>query len=232
MPEYNRLMQNMGYKFNDENLLFQALVHSSYANEKHRNLKSNERLEFLGDAVLEMISAVYLYHDFDGDEGELTKLRASIVCEKALCQYAKKAEISKYLLLGHGEMKNGGATRPSILADAFEAIIAAIYLDGGIDSARDFVLPFLRDEVENQGKPQFFDYKTLLQEIVQQNPCENVTYRLEGEHGPDHDKTFKVKVYLHSNAIGAGSGRSKKEAEQMAAKDALALLGHDDAGKR
>ncbi len=228
MKESTRvMMERIGYTFREPMLLENALTHSSYANEGNRGLKSNERLEFLGDSVLGFITAGYLFRHGSGQEGELTRLRASLVCEKALCAYARKLGLGDSLLLGRGELRGGGADRPSILADAFEAVIAAIYLDGGLTAAEAFILPYIKEELSQQRRPQFKDYKTALQEIVQQNPEEQLTYRLVGESGPDHNKQFTVEVHLNSNVIGTGRGRSKKEAEQQAAREALKLMGYD-----
>lgn len=228
MKESTRIMmERIGYTFQEPMLLENALTHSSYANESNRGLKSNERLEFLGDSVLGFITAGYLFRHGSGQEGELTRLRASLVCEKALSSYARKLGLGDCLLLGHGELRNGGAERPSILADAFEAVIAAIYLDGGLTPAETFILPYIQEELSQQRRPQFKDYKTMLQEIVQQNPEEQLAYRLVSESGPDHNKQFAVEVCLNSNVIGAGRGRSKKEAEQQAAREALKLMGYD-----
>lgn len=220
------LMQNLGYTFKNISLLENALTHSSYANESHENLSSNERLEFLGDSVLGFITANVLFSKEGGAEGELTKLRAAVVCEKALHAYSKTLEVGKYLRLGKGEMHTGGNERPSILADAFEAIVAAIYLDGGLEPAEKLVLRFVIPEANNQRRRQFKDYKTTLQEIIQQNPGELLDYVLTSESGPDHNKHFTVQVRLNSNVIGTGKGRSKKEAEQLAAREALALMGY------
>ncbi len=222
------LMARLGYRFRDESLLRRALTHSSYANEAGRNRQSNERLEFLGDSVLGLTAALYLFQKEKGPEGELTKLRAAVVCEKALFSYAKEIGLGGWLMLGRGEAQNGGAERPSIVADAFEAVTAAIYLDGGMEAARDFLLPYLEKEASNQRRAQFKDYKTQLQEIVQQNPGEVISYVLTGESGPDHNKQFTMEVHLNSNVIGSGRGRSKKEAEQKAAREALRLMGYDD----
>lgn len=219
------LEKKTGRRFENAKYLETAVTHSSYANEKGKGVTSNERQEFLGDAVLSIVVSDYLYRRFHLAEGELTKLRASLVCEKSLCGFARQMELGSYLLLGKGEEQTGGAERPSILADAFEALIAAVYLDGGPDAARDFVLPFVNAQLEAERSGAFRDYKTLLQEIVQQNPEEYVTYVLTGESGPDHDKRFEVEVHLNSNVIGRGAGRSKKAAEQAAAKEALALMG-------
>lgn len=220
------LMEALGYRFRDETLLCQALIHSSYANEGQRGLQSNERLEFLGDSVLGLTAAVYLFNREKGPEGELTKLRAAVVCEQALFSYAQKLHLGEWLLLGKGERQHGGAERPSIVADAFEAVTAAIYLDGGMEPARQFLLPFLEQEASNQRRAHFKDYKTQLQEIVQQNPGETLRYVLTGESGPDHDKQFTMEVHLNSNVIGRGRGRSKKDAEQKAAHEALRLMGY------
>ncbi len=221
------LMQRIGYTFRNPKLLEKALTHSSYANEGNRGLQSNERLEFLGDSVLGFVTAGYLFSNDEGQEGELTRLRASLVCEKALSAYARKLGLGEFLLLGRGELRGGGADRPSILADAFEAVIAAIYLDGGLKPAEAFILPYITEELSHQRQPRFKDYKTTLQEIVQQNPEEQLSYRLTGESGPDHNKQFTVEVHLNSNVIGTGRGRSKKEAEQQAAREALRLMGYD-----
>lgn len=225
--EYTALMDKLGYRFRDPRLLEKALMHSSYANEGRHGLESNERLEFLGDSVLGFVAAKYLFEKETGPEGELTKLRAAVVCEKALCSYSRELGLGDYLLLGKGERLTGGAERPSILADAFEAVIAAMFLDGGLEPVRGFVLRFVEKEANNQRKRHFKDYKTTLQEIVQQNPEEKLEYVLTGESGPDHSKQFVVEVHLNSNVIGTGRGRSKKEAEQQAAREALKLMGYD-----
>lgn len=220
------LMEALGYTFQDMSLLENALTHSSYANESDRHLASNERLEFLGDSVLGFITANELFQKETGPEGELTKLRAAVVCEKALHSYSLQLHVGDYLRLGKGELHTGGNERPSILADAFEAIVAAVYLDGGLEPAKKLVLRFVVPEVGNQRRRHFKDYKTTLQEIIQQNPGEMLEYVLTGESGPDHNKQFTVQVYLNSNIIGTGRGRSKKDAEQQAAKEALALMGY------
>ncbi len=225
--DYQALMDKLGYTFRDPSLLEKALTHSSYANEGRHGLQSNERLEFLGDSVLGFVAAKYLFEKETGPEGELTKLRAAVVCEKALCSYSKELGLGDYLLLGKGERLTGGAERPSILADAFEAVIAAMFLDGGLEPVRAFVLHFIEKEANSQRRRHFKDYKTTLQEIVQQNPEERLEYVLTGESGPDHRKMFTVEVHLNSNVIGKGRGRSKKEAEQQAAREALALMGYD-----
>lgn len=221
------LENKLNYKFKNIELLKNALVHSSYANEVRGNIHSNERLEFLGDSVLSVIVANHIYHKYPNmPEGELTRLRASLVCEKTLCALSRELEIGKYLLLGHGEDKNGGRERDSILADAFEAVLAAIYLDGGMIAAENHIMnTVLRDLDHHCDEDTFKDYKTTLQEIIQRNPEESVTYTLVDEFGPDHNKQFTVAVKLNSNIIGTGSGKSKKQAEQMAARQALKLMG-------
>lgn len=215
----------LGYKFDNINLLETAVTHSSYANERGNGHKYNERLEFLGDSVLGFVTADYFFNNMrDLPEGQLTKLRAATVCEDACFDYAKEIDLGTYMLLGKGEEKTGGRQRSSILADAFEAVIAAIYLDGGIDPAREFILRFIIPAIEKQ-QVTFKDYKTVLQEVIQKNPEEKLTYVLVGESGPDHDKKFEVEVHLNSNVIGRGEGRTKKHAEQEAAREALELMG-------
>ncbi len=221
------LMEKIGYHFKNIRLLEQALTHSSYANEGHGGRECYERLEFLGDSVLGFITARHLFEKDKGPEGELTKLRAAVVCEKALCSYSQTLGIGDYMRLGRGEAQNGGAKRPSILADMYEAVLAAIYLDGGMDEAEKFVLRFVIPEAENQRRRHFKDHKTALQEIVQQNPGERLEYVLTGASGPDHCKVFHVEVHLNSNVIGRGHGHSKKEAEQQAAHEALKLMGYE-----
>lgn len=219
--------KNIGYTFKDKELLMTALTHSSYANEvKNKHCENNERLEFLGDAVLGIIAAEYLYfHNSHVPEGELTKLRAMMVCEKSLCEFAHQIDLGKFLRLGHGEDNTGGRERPSILADAFEAVVAAIYIDGGLEQARQYVTRFADRFFSSRINSNLKDYKTTLQEIVQKNHTERLEYVLVAQNGPDHDKEFVVEVHLNSNVIGTGRGGSKKEAEQMAAKEALALMG-------
>lgn len=222
------LEKKLGYTFKNKALLLNALTHSSYANEARHGVTSNERLEFLGDSVLSIIVSNYLFNQFPNmPEGELTKLRASLVCEKSLCAFSRELELGKFLQLGKGEDKGGGRERDSILADAFEAVLAAIYLDGGMEIARKHVMNFVLRELKHTDDEVFKDYKTALQEIIQRNPEESVTYILTDEFGPDHDKQFTVEVHLNSNIIGTGKGKSKKQAEQMAAKQALHLMGAD-----
>ena len=218
-----RFEDNIGYKFKNKDLLKLALTHSSYANETKGHTQYNERLEFLGDAVLQLVTSEKLYiENPDMPEGKMSKKRASLVCEEALAVYSKQIEMGSFLLLGKGEESTGGRERPSILADAFEAVIGAIFLDGGIESAKPFILRFLNDtDLHLQ------DFKTVLQEIIQKNPGERLSYVVVGENGPDHDKSFTVEVHLNSNPIGKGVGRSKKQAEQQAAKEALVLMGYN-----
>ncbi len=219
------LEQRIGYQFRDPALLREALCHSSYANEQRKALHCNERLEFLGDSVLSIVVSKHLFtHCTHLPEGELTKIRASLVCERSLHGWANQIGLGDYLLLGHGEIMSGGRERPSILADAFEAVIAALFLDGGMDAARKFILGFMPEKFDRPSNA-FHDYKTALQEVIQQNPEEHLEYVLVGEEGPDHAKSFHMEVRLNSNVIGRGSGKSKKIAEQMAAKEALELMG-------
>lgn len=220
------LESRLGYNFNNISLLKNALVHTSYANEVRNGVTSNERLEFLGDSVLSLIVSDHIFNKFPNmPEGELTRLRASLVCEKALCGFARELDLGHFLYLGKGEDKGGGRDRDSILADAFEAVLAAIYLDGGMDAAKKHVMRFVLREIDAHTEENTKDYKTILQEIIQRNPEESVSYILTGSEGPDHDKSFTVEVHLNSNVIGEGTGKSKKQAEQMAAKQALILMG-------
>jgi ribonuclease-3 len=219
------LEQRIGYQFKNGKYLRRALTHSSYSNESREKPECNERLEFLGDAVLSLVVSNYIYHRFHLNEGDLTKIRASIVCEKSLFRFAGEIGLGEELYLGRGEEQMGGRTRPSIVSDAFEALIAAIFLDGGLEPASRFILRFVREELDTGERSAFVDYKTMLQEIVQKNPEEKVSYVLVEENGPDHDKHFVVEVRLNSNVIGRGEFRSKKGAEQLAAKEALELMG-------
>jgi len=221
----DKLEERLGYRFQDRSLLEHALTHSSYANE-HRDsgFTSNERLEFLGDSVLGMVVADYLYRTReDLPEGELTRLRASLVCEGSLVVVAREWELGRCLKLGKGEDAGGGRERPSILADAVEAVLAAVYLDGGISRARSIIQTYILDRVE-QEKRSTQDYKTALQELVQRKSGQVLTYHLTGESGPDHAKLFSMEVRLNGTPVGAGRGRSKKEAEQSAAAAAIAAL--------
>ena len=210
-----------GYQFQQESLLKQALTHSSYANEKHMKKHSdNERLEFLGDAVLEVVSSEFLFLNYpDYPEGDLTKLRASLVCEPTLAFCTNELHLGDYLYLGKGEDQTGGRKRKSILSDALEAVIGAIYLDGGFASAKEFILKYILTDIEH--KQLFYDSKTILQEIVQAQYTEELNYQLMGEEGPDHDKRFIVEARIGTQVIGQGIGHTKKAAEQEAAYQAL-----------
>lgn len=227
-PDFSEFEQIIGYIFQDKELLCEAFSHSSYANEKKKHRRSNERLEFLGDSVLSIVVSQYLFEHYpELPEGELTRVRAALVCEKSLHRFALRIRLGDFLLLGKGESHTGGRERPSILADAFEAVIAAIYLDGGLEAARRHILRFIPKDIPERRSLLFGDYKTALQEVIQRNPEEKVEYKLMDESGPDHSKTFVVEVFLNSNVIGRGVGKSKKEAEQMAAREALSLMGYD-----
>lgn len=215
----------IGYKFKNITLLQNALTHSSYANEYFRDsLKSNERLEFLGDSVLGMVVAEHLYKTFPNRlEGDLTRMRADMVCEASLAKIAERINLGQYLLLGHGEEQSGGRNRPSILADAVESVLAACFLDGGMDAARRFIETFVLCNVP-QSKLRNVDYKTALQELVQQKKNQQISYQLVGESGPDHNKSFCVEVMLNGTVVGKGTGTSKKRAEQDAARIAMETL--------
>ena len=216
---------NIGYQFRNITLLQNALTHSSYANEHwHNSLMSNERLEFLGDSILGMVVAEYLYRTFPNrPEGELTRMRADMVCEQALAGVANRLGLGAHLLLGNGEEQGGGRTRASILADAVESVIAAAFLDGGMDAARAFIEKFVLCDVPVT-KMHNADYKTALQELVQRKKNQTLSYVLVGQSGPDHDKHFEVAVSLNGKVIGQGSGSSKKRAEQAAAQEAFEKL--------
>jgi ribonuclease-3 len=228
MSDCFSLQKRINYTFQNQELLRHALAHSSYANE-HRNEVpgSNERLEFLGDSVLGLITAEFLFKNYRHlPEGNLTKMRALLVCENSLFNFAQEIDLGAALLLGHGEERAGSRNRPSIVSDAFEALLAAIYLDGGMEAAKAFALPFLSKGAEEiAGHQHSYDYKTTLQEIAQQNPGELIQYKLIKATGPDHAKVFEVHCFLNSNLLGKGIGKSKKEAEQMAAKEALTIMG-------
>ena len=221
----SELEQAIGYHFSNITLLQNALSHSSYANERwHDSLMSNERLEFLGDSILGMTVADYLYRNFpDRPEGELTRMRADMVCERTLAAVANRIGVGQHLLLGHGEEQGGGRNRPSILADAVESVIAACYLDGGMEPAANFIRNFILCDVPVK-RFNNVDHKTALQELVQRKKNQVLTYELVGTSGPDHDKQFEVEVSLNGKPVGRGSGRSKKRAEQDAARSAMLTL--------
>lgn len=233
----DELQQRLGYRFQNPEILLRAVTHSSYSNEtgeRNHHLLCNERLEFLGDSVLSLITSDDLYDRYPMlPEGDLTRLRSAMVCEEALASYAEEIGLGSFLRLGKGEAQNGGAAKPAILADAFEAVLAAIFLDAGrmdgIEAVSAFLLPFLRKMTEKEqdipSAPR--DSKSFLQEFVQKEKG-TLEYRLVCESGPDHNKTFCVEVYLDSNCIGKGTGHSKKHAEQEAAHDALRLFGIAD----
>lgn len=210
------LQQVLHYQFKNPALLRIAMTHTSYANESKVPTRHNERLEFLGDSVLSVVVADYLFHHSTRPEGELTRMRASLVSEEALFAFAQTINLGHYLRLGHGEELSGGRNRPSVVSDAFEALIAALYLDGGIETARAFILPFVTD-----GATAAEDFKTRLQELVQERPGAQLQYTVVDEQGPAHDKTFTVEVLLNGQAMARGTGRSKKAAEQQAARLAL-----------
>ncbi|SMC46761.1 ribonuclease III [Papillibacter cinnamivorans] len=226
MNSPNTLEEKLKYQFKNPALLELALNHSSYANEnRSRNIQSNERLEFLGDSILGMITAEYLFFTYgEMPEGELTRLRASLVCEQSLVLVAKELDLGEYIRLGRGEESGGGRQRPSILADAVEAVLAAVYLDGGYKTARKIIYREIFARTERSGKKPMRDYKTALQELVQRETGQVLSYRLLEESGPDHSKTFLVEVLLNDRPAGQGTGHSKKEAEQAAASAAIELL--------
>lgn len=224
LERVSRLEKNIGYVYKDKSKALQAIVHSSYAYEHRREgMTSNERLEFLGDSVLNFLITNKLYKEVsDMPEGEMSKLRASVVSEASLSECAKKLNVGEVLLLGKGEEIMGGRKRPSILADAMEAIIGSIYLDGGMEAAEEFVTRFLRENYEKAINGTLFsDYKTKLQEEVQKSGNSNIRYTVIAENGPDHDKVFTVAVFVNGEKLGQGTGKTKKEAEQKAAGDAL-----------
>ncbi len=211
--------KNIGYEFKNRDLLVTALTHSSYANEK-KLLHDNERLEFLGDSILGFVTAEYLFSEFKTrPEGELTKLRAAVVCEKSLYGFSEKIKLGDYVRLGHGEELTGGRNRPSVISDAFEAVIAAMYLDGGIEAVKPYILGFIKEAVKREAS--FKDNKSLLQEKIQREKDNVLLYEEIGETGPDHAKIFTFRVKLNGKVIGTGEGRTKKDAEQAAAGAAL-----------
>ena len=218
----DKLEEKIGYQFRDRSLLVTALTHSSYANEKHGESQSYERLEFLGDSILGLVTAEFLYqHEPSLPEGRMTRLRAELVCETSLHKTALALGLGSYMRLGKGEEHTGGRERPSILADLVEAIIAALYLDSGMGEARRFIMARVLNDVEFGDSHRGGDYKTQLQEVVQRKSNQVISYRQVGESGPDHDKTFTFEVLINGVVSGQGSGKTKKEAEQMAACKAL-----------
>ena len=219
--------KKIGYVFNDKENIQVALTHSSFANE-HKEYKYNERLEFLGDSVLGLVVSDYLFSvRTDLPEGQLTKFRAIVVCEESLSVVARKLNLGEYLLLGNGERQSGGSDRDSILADATEAVIAAIYIDGGLDKAKEFIMYNLRDVIAKTIDGNIFrDYKTILQEVIQSKNG-RISYRLVQEKGPDHDKVFEMEVRSGNKVLGFGLGKNKKDAEKEAAKNALENMGED-----
>lgn len=224
------LEKKLNYTFKDKPILIKALSHSSFSNElKSKNVKSecNERLEFFGDSVLSLTVSEYLYTNYPNlPEGELSKVRAGTVCEKALAKFANEIELGKYLFLGHGEELSHGRERASILADAFEAVLAAMYIDGGIEPVKAFLLPFATEEIKQiVARGNTKDYKSMLQQFVQQEQGDILEYKLVNESGPAHDRVFETEAYLNNNVIGKGIGKSKRESEQNAAKEALSLFG-------
>lgn len=227
MSKQTELQKVIGYEFKKGGLLRQALTHSSYANEKHmKRLSDNERLEFLGDAVLELVTSEFLYQNYpEYTEGDLTKLRASLVCEQTLARCTEEIGLGDFIHLGRGEDRTGGRMRKSILSDALEAVIGSIYLDGGFASAKEFILKYILTDIEN--KQLFYDSKTILQELIQGEHDEQLHYRLIGEEGPDHDKRFVVEAQIGEKVVGRGEGHTKKAAEQEAAYQALLVLKQD-----
>jgi len=226
----SELEKELGYAFQDRTLLENALTHSSYANEKWKNsLLSNERLEFLGDSILGFVVAEYLYRTYpDHPEGDLTRMRAELVCETSLADAAVHLNLGSYLLLGHGEEQGGGRSRSSIIADAVESVIAASYLDGGFEAARGIVQRLILKDAPREMQ-RISDYKTALQELVQRRKNQLLSYQLLEESGPDHEKTFRVEVSLNGEVVGVGQGSSKKRAEQAAAEAAIQKLFPEDA---
>ena len=215
------LQRSIGYEFKQEGLLRQALTHSSFAHEKNlKDLMDNERLEFLGDAVLELVSSEFLFeHHPEMNEGQMTKLRASLVCEQSLAACARQLNLGSYLQLGNGEDLTGGRERDSILSDAWEAVIGAMYLDGGFTSAKEFILKYVLQDIEH--KKLFYDSKTILQELIQNNYKKSLHYVLISEEGPDHNKVFTVQAYMDQTPLMTGAGKTKKAAEQNAAYQSL-----------
>jgi ribonuclease-3 len=226
MKELRQLEQKLGIRFRKPDLLRQAFTHASYVNEQKGRHRDNERLEFLGDAVLELVVSEFLYTRYCGhSEGELTRMRAALVCEPSLMKHAEALEFGTYVLLGKGEELTGGRSRPALLADVFEAFIGALYLDQGLPAVKQFLQRTLFTDVEQVDKPPFTDYKTQLQELVQQQEMADLEYRIVDERGPAHDREFVAEVRVNGESFGRGTGRTKKEAEQRAAAEALSRMG-------
>ncbi len=225
--QLEKFQKQIQYSFEDIKLLNKALTHSSYSNNRSEDLEHNERLEFLGDSILSFIISLHLYEKCsDVSEGQLTRIRANIVCEQSLHKTAINLNLGSYILMSRGEINTGGRNRTSILADAVEAIIACIFLDGGIEKARAFVMENLNTIISDAMNNKIFsDYKSYLQEAMQKDSMGELEYRLIGEKGPDHDKTFEIGVFINNKVSGKGFGRSKKDAQQQAAKDAIEKLG-------
>ena len=222
--DFSELEKQIGYTFKDKNLLKTALTHTSYAYE--RNVQSNEKLEFLGDSILEFISSVFLYSNYTNlKEGEMTKVRAQVVCEQSLYKVAKTHNFSDFLFLGKSEKMSGGEVKPAILADSVEAVIAAMYIDGGLEPAKEFIINNLKDEIkiasQNVGQK---DYKTVLQEILQKHGNVHIEYKIIKETGPDHNKKFEAEVIYNKKVLAVGKGKSKKLAEMEAAKYAIEAI--------
>ena len=226
---YTQLERGLGYTFRNKSLLENALTHSSFANERRDGHTSNERLEFLGDSILGFVTANFLYQRFpERPEGDLTRIRAELVCERNLARCAAKVHLGDYLLLGHGEDAGGGRKRDSIVSDAMESVLAASYLDGGFEAAKGIIDRLILTELPT-GRPGNFDYKTVFQELVQREKDQVIRYELTGQQGPDHDKVFLVDVLLNNAVVGHGEGRSKKKAEQAAARQAIERLFPEEA---
>lgn len=227
LKQLNEFESIIGYSFKDISILNNALTHSSYVASKADFLEHNERLEFIGDAILDMVISLQLYSKCkNSPEGSLTRFRAGIVCEQSLYNASNRLKLGQYLLLSRGEENTGGRGRVSILADAFEALIAAIYLDGGIKKSKAFILNNLGDIINDAVENRIFsDYKSFLQEHVQKNNTGKLSYKLLKEEGPDHNKTFEIALYLNNSIVGRGEGHSKKDAQQAAARDAIISMG-------
>lgn len=232
--DFSKFEKKIGYRFKDKSLLYNALSHTSYINEKKMaKHESNERLEFLGDAIVDMVVSEYLYRNYETElEGVLTKRRACVVCESSFARIAKELSLGEFLLLGKGEDATGGRTRSSVLADAFESVIAAMYLDSDIETVSKWIISMLEDDIKLAAKGMIQkDYKTLLQESVQKGDHGKVSYKIVSENGPDHAKTFCVDVFIDGKRIAGGAGTSKKDAEQSAASEAMKIISQNNMTK-